>query len=46
MLMMTLVVTLLKSFYVFAALALILITYALIGVVLFHDVRWGEGINR
>jgi hypothetical protein len=46
MLMMTLVVTLLKSFYVFAALALILITYALIGVVLFHDVKWGEGIDR
>lgn len=46
MLMLTLGVTLVKSFYVFAALTIMLISYALIGVVLFHQVSWGQGIDR
>ena len=46
MLMLTLVVTVARSFYVFAALTIMLISYALIGVVLFHNVSWGQAIDR
>lgn len=46
MLMLTVVMSLLKSFYIIAVLILVMITYSLAGVILFGTVKYGEALNR
>ena len=46
MLMLTVVMSLVKSFFIIAALFVLILCYALSGVVLFGTVKHGEAINR
>ncbi|KAJ7386603.1 hypothetical protein OS493_008751 [Desmophyllum pertusum] len=46
MLMLTVVMSLLKSFFIIAVLILLMISYSLAGVILFGTVKYGEALNR
>ncbi|EDV28391.1 uncharacterized protein TRIADDRAFT_18815 [Trichoplax adhaerens] len=46
MLFITVSVSVRKSFFGLSTLMMVLMCYALAGVVLFGNVKWGEGINR
>lgn len=46
MLMLTVVMSLVKSFFIIAVLAVLMLSYALAGVVLFGTVKYGEVLNR
>ena len=46
MLMLTVVMSLVKSFFIIAVLILVMISYSLAGVILFGTVKYGEALNR
>lgn len=46
MLMLTVVMSLLKSFFIIAVLILLMISYSLAGVILFGTVKYGEALTR
>ncbi|CAK9304150.1 unnamed protein product [Gordionus sp. m RMFG-2023] len=46
MLMLTVVMTFFKSFFIIMAMFLLIISYALIGVILFGTVKYGENLGR
>uniref|UniRef100_T1INA8 Ion transport domain-containing protein n=1 Tax=Strigamia maritima TaxID=126957 RepID=T1INA8_STRMM len=46
MLMLTVVVSVYKSFFIIMGMFLLILFYALAGVILFGTVKYGEGINR
>ena len=46
MLMLTVVMSLLKSFFIIVVLLLVMISYSLAGVILFGTVKYGEALNR
>ena len=46
MLMLTVVMSLLKSFFIIAVLIVIMLGYSLAGVILFGTVKYGEALNR
>lgn len=46
MLMLTVVMSLVKSFFIIAVLLLIMVSYSLGGVILFGTVKYGEALNR
>ena len=46
MLMLTVVMSLVKSFFIIAVLIVIMISYSLAGVILFGTVKYGEALNR
>lgn len=46
MLMLTVVMSLVKSFFIIAVLILLMVSYSLAGVILFGTVKYGEALNR
>lgn len=46
MLLLTVVVSMYKSFFIIVGMFLLLLCYAFAGVVLFGTVKYGENINR
>ena len=46
MLMLTVVMSLVKSFFIIAVLVVLMISYSLAGVILFGTVKYGEALNR
>ena len=46
MLMLTVVMSLIKSFFIIAVLIILMVSYSLAGVILFGTVKYGEALNR